>query len=71
MLRSVSGFGTENLYILVLLAVGAFICFALPNSNRISEIKVFKFRHAAAAGILLAVSIMYMTKVSAFLYFNF
>ena len=64
-------FGSENLSIIVLLAVSAFICFALPNSNRISHIRVFKFKHAAAAGALLAVSIMYMTKVSAFLYFNF
>ncbi len=69
--NELAGFAGDNLSILGLLALSAVICFALPNSNRISHIRVFKFRHAAAAGALLAVSIMYMTKVSAFLYFNF
>lgn len=69
--NELAGFAGDNLSILGLLVLSAVICFALPNSNRISHIRVFKFRHAAAAGALLAVSIMYMTKVSAFLYFNF
>ena len=68
---SLSAFAGGNLSIIGLLVLSAVICFFLPNSNGISHIRVFRFRHAAAAGALLAISIMYMTKVSAFLYFNF
>jgi len=55
----------------VTLAVSAALCFCAPNSNRISEKTEFTARDAILSGVLLALSLFCMSRVSAFLYFNF
>ena len=55
----------------LLLVFSAVLCFAAPNSNRISEKTAFTARDAVFSGGLLALSLFFMTHVSQFLYFNF
>lgn len=54
----------------VLMAVGALICFFCPNSNQIAEGEL-KWYHPVLSGVLLACSLLCMTQVSQFLYFQF
>lgn len=53
-----------------LILVGAFICFFCPNSNEIAEGEL-KWYHPALCGVLMACSLLCMTQVSQFLYFQF
>ena len=53
------------------LLAAALLCFCAPNTNRISEKSVFTARDAVFSGILLSLSLFFMTRVSTFLYFNF
>ena len=61
----------SNLQVVILMAIGALICFCFRNSNEI--LKGFRPRwyHAAYSGILLAASLLCMSQVSQFLYFQF
>lgn len=61
----------ENWYALLLLAVGAVICFCCKNTNEISKRTSFGKRDAVYAAIMLMLSIFNMSQVSGFLYFNF
>lgn len=70
-LPDLAGFVPEHLTVVILLVVGALICFCLPNSNRISEKTEFRARDAVFSAVLLMLSIFYMSQVSTFLYFNF
>lgn len=60
-----------NITVVVLMAVSAAICFFTPNTRQISEHYELKSYHAALAGVLLVVSLMFMGEVSSFLYFQF
>ena len=71
LLRSCLGFVQGHLTLTLVLAVSVVICFCLPNSNRITDRKTFGWKDAVFSGVLLALSLFYMTKVSTFLYFNF
>lgn len=55
----------------VLLVVGAIICFFLPNSNEIAQTEKLKWYHPLFSGVLLACSLLCMSQVSQFLYFQF
>lgn len=57
--------------VVVLLVLGALICFCCKNSNRIDDKKTFTFWDAARSAVLLSLSLAYMGEVSTFLYFNF
>ncbi len=57
--------------LLLVLAFGAAICFFAPNANGIIERERFRGRDAVFSGALLGLSLLFMTKVSTFLYFNF
>lgn len=70
-LPSLAAFLSANWFIVVLLAVCAVICFALPNSNRIGEKTQFRPRDAVFSAVLLMLSVFNMSQVSTFLYFNF
>ena len=70
-LPDLTSFVPQNLTVVVLLVVGALICFCLPNSNQIGEKTRFRGRDAVFAAVLLMLSIFYMSQVSTFLYFNF
>ena len=71
LLYSCLTFAQEHLVLILVLAVSAVICFCLPNSNRITDREEFGWKDAAFSGVLLTMSLFYMTKVSTFLYFNF
>ena len=70
-LPSLSAFLSANWGIVLLLAVCAVICFALPNSNRIGEKEQFRARDVVVSAVLLMLSVFNMSQVSTFLYFNF
>lgn len=70
-LASAWSFLKGNLSVTVTMAIGAVICFCFPNSNRLSEKDSFGWREAVFSAALLAVSLLYMRRVSTFLYFNF
>ena len=61
----------EHLSLSLIMLISAVLCFAAPNSNRISEKERFTARDAVFSGGLLAFSLFNMTSVSQFLYFNF
>ncbi|HWQ75203.1 MAG TPA: MBOAT family O-acyltransferase, partial [Syntrophomonas sp.] len=61
----------ENLEIVLLMLAGAAICFFFKNSNEIVEKLEPKWYHAVFCGILLTASLVCMTHVSQFLYFQF
>lgn len=60
-----------HLFLTLALAASAVLCFGLPNSNRVMEREKFGWRDAVFSGVLLALSLFHMTRVSTFLYFNF
>ena len=70
-LYSVSVFVWEHKLLSVKLLAAALLCFCAPNTNRISERSVFRTRDAVFSGVLLALSLFFMSEVSTFLYFNF
>jgi len=70
-LAELGGFAAGNWYLLALLAVGAAVCFCCKNSNEISKKTEFTARDGVFAGALFALSLVHMTQVSGFLYFNF
>ena len=57
--------------LLPVLAVSAAICFFAPNSNRIIERERFGVRDAIFCGVLMGLSIMFLSETSGNLYFNF
>ncbi|MCD7948222.1 MAG: hypothetical protein LUG13_08035 [Oscillospiraceae bacterium] len=60
-----------NVWVVILIVVGAAICFFAPNTKQISERFEPKWYHAVFAGALLTVSLFFMGQVSNFLYFQF
>lgn len=69
-----TGLGTlaaGNWYVLILLAVGALICFCCKNTNEIAKRTSFGRRDAVYGAALLMLSVFNMSHVSGFLYFNF
>lgn len=71
MLNAILTFVGESPVLALTLAASAVICFCLPNSNRILERERLGWREAALSGVLLALSLFNMTRVSTFLYFTF
>ena len=71
LLNSCRAFVQGHLTLALALIVSAVICFCLPNANRITDRENLGWKDAAFSGVLLALSLFYMTKVSSFLYFNF
>lgn len=71
LLAQFAAFAAENWYLLALLAVSAAVCFCFKNSNELSKKTEFTARDALVTGALFALSLMHMTQVSGFLYFNF
>lgn len=71
LLADLAAFGAANWYLLALLAVAAVLCFCCKNSNEISQKTEFTARDGLFAGALFALSLVHMTQVSGFLYFNF
>lgn len=67
----------ENLYLVLLLFLGAFICFFTKNSNDIcpsegtESAPPLSARHIVASAALLVLSLVCMSSVSSFLYFSF
>ena len=67
----------DNVYLLILLTLGAVICFAAKNSNEICGRNAdgtaprMSVLHIIAAAALLVLSVINMSSVSAFLYFSF
>ena len=64
-------FAHGNLMLCLTLAVSAVITFCCPNSNALAEKERFTLRDGVWCGFLMAVSLLNMSKVSSFLYFNF
>ncbi len=60
-----------NVWVVVLIIVGAAICFFAPNTKQIAERFEPKWYHAVFAGALFTVSLFFMGQVSNFLYFQF
>lgn len=71
LLASAAGFVGEHLLLCLILAASAIITFCLPNSNGIMEKKTFSLRDGVWSGLVLAASLLNMSQVSTFLYFNF
>lgn len=67
----------DNIYLIILLVIGALICFTAKNSNEIcgtenqNNAPKMTVRHIIAAAALLVISVINMSSVSAFLYFSF
>ena len=57
--------------LLPIVAVSAAICFFAPNSNRIIEREHFRVRDAILCGVLMGLSIVFLSETSGMLYFNF
>ncbi|MFC4779121.1 MBOAT family O-acyltransferase [Paenibacillus sp. GCM10023252] len=70
-MKSIAKFGIYHLYTLVLLGVAMFIAFFLRNTHEITEDFKPTVRHAFAAALCLGLSLVQMTSVSNFLYFQF
>lgn len=64
-------FADDHVMLCLILVFSMLLCFAAPNSNRISEKKKFTALDAVISGALLAFSLFFMSDVSQFLYFNF
>ncbi len=64
-------FAADNWSILILLAVGAAICFCCKNANSISERETFTAKDALFSAAVLTLSVLRMSEVSGFLYFDF
>ena len=62
---------SDSFFVVLLIIIGAAICFFFKNSNEIVENLKPKWYHAAFCGVLLATSLMCMSQVSQFLYFQF
>lgn len=71
LLAQLGAFAASNWYLLALLAVSALLCFCCKNSNEISKKTGFTVWDGLFAGALFALSLVHMTQVSGFLYFNF
>lgn len=68
---SLAAFVVANWYVLALLLIGAVICFCCKNSNGVSQKTAFTAKDALVCGALMALSLVHMSQVSGFLYFNF
>jgi hypothetical protein len=64
-------FAIYNAYVLFILAIAAFLVFGFKNTKEITTNFDFTVKKAFFAGILLALSLVQMTIVSDFLYFQF
>ena len=67
----VSAFISNNAETLVLIVLGAVICFFFKNTKQISENYTPSYKWAVISGILLCLSLFNMSGVSNFLYFDF
>lgn len=70
-LTQVGDFLSANAENVIIIIVAAVICFCFKNTKQISENFLPTKRAAFAAGILLALALVNMSKVSQFLYFQF
>jgi alginate O-acetyltransferase complex protein AlgI len=61
----------DNLYVIILIIVGAGISFFAPNSREMLEDKEPGWKHAVFSGVLITLSLFCMGSVSNFLYFQF
>ncbi len=61
----------QNAQTIVTMLIAAAICFGFKNSNEIVENATPKARYAVLSGLLLALSLLSMSGVSTFLYFQF
>lgn len=63
--------GADKQYLLYLIAASAIICFCFRNSNELSERLTPSWRWALFTALLLGVSLVHLSQVTEFLYFNF
>lgn len=70
-LQSGLAYLTGNPIIILLILGGMGICFFAPNTREIAEKFEPKGKYAAYAGVLFAVSLLFMGRVSSFLYYQF
>jgi len=70
-LAGISDFVSNNVGTLILIAVGAVICFFFKNTKQISESYTPSYKWAIVSGILLCLALFNMSGVSNFLYFDF
>jgi D-alanyl-lipoteichoic acid acyltransferase DltB (MBOAT superfamily) len=71
LLSGLAAFAGDHLSLCLVLVVSAVITFALPNSNSLADRETFTAKDGVWAGALLAASLLNMSQVSTFLYFNF
>lgn len=69
--RNASAFLTENVEAVVLIVIGAVICFFFKNTKELSEGYKMSTKWAIISAVLLALSLFNMSQVSRFLYFDF
>ena len=67
----ISAFFSNNAETIVLIVLGAVICFFFKNTKQISENYTPSYKWAILSGILLCLSLFNMSGVSNFLYFDF
>ena len=70
-LASLGEFASYNAYTILVLIVAMAIAFFARNTREITEDFTLAYKHAAVIGFLLVVSLLQMTIVSDFLYFQF
>ncbi len=71
MISEMGAFFKDHLLLSITLIGSALITFCCPNSNDLAEKDRFTFIDAVQSSALLAISLLNMSKVSTFLYFNF
>ena len=70
-LYSLGEFASYNAYTILILIIAMAIAFFAKNTREITEDFSLKYRHAVVIGVLLVISLLQMTIVSDFLYFQF
>ncbi len=66
-----SEFLSNNLEAIILIIIGAVICFFFKNTKEIAENYRMSYKWAVISAVLLALSLFNMSQVSRFLYFDF
>ncbi|MDR3296479.1 MAG: hypothetical protein LBT26_11755 [Clostridiales Family XIII bacterium] len=64
-------FGKSNIQVCVLLLLGTLIVFCAKNAGELMETFTPSLKYALWTGVLLTLSLFFMTSVSSFLYFQF
>lgn len=70
-LYGIRAFLAENINVIVIILLSAFICFFCKNTQEMFADRKPKLSQAVYCGVILAVSLFYIGSVSQFLYFQF